>query len=293
MTRKQDAFAGFHPLVNMIYFALVIGFSFVFMHPVSLGLSLACGVAYMLVLEGRRALRFALMFLLPVFLIAAVANPLFSHAGATILAYLPSGNPVTLESIVFGVATAAMLVSVIAWFRGFGAVMTSDKFVYLFGRAIPALSLVLSMALRFVPRFATQMKAVAYAQRGIGRDVTQGNPLQRARHGMKIMSVTVTWALENAVETADSMKSRGYGLPGRRAFSVFRFDRRDRRALIFLLLCAACVITGALLGGFQFQYFPQIMSAWPPFSWGIFAVYAMLFAWPLIINAKEAAQWKR
>ena len=290
--KKNNAFSGFHPLVNMIYFVLAIGFSFFFMHPVCLGVSFVCGVAYMLLLDGRKALRFAAMFLLPVFLLAAVVNPTFSHAGATILAYLPNGNPITLESILYGIAAACMLVTVISWFRCYTAVMTSDKFVYLFGRIIPALSLVLSMALRFVPRFTAQMKAVANAQRGIGRDISQGSPLHRARHGIRILSITVTWALENVIETADSMKSRGYGLPGRSAFSIFRFDKRDRFALLYILLCGAYVIIGAALGGLQYLYFPLVIGAWAPYSFSIFAVYLMFLALPLIVNGKEAVQWR-
>jgi len=290
---KNDAFSGFHPIVNMLYFVLAIGFSFALMHPVCLGISLLCGVAYMLALGGGKALRFALLFLLPMFLFAAAANPAFSHAGATILLYLPGGNPLTLESIRYGAAAACMLVAVIAWFRCYGAVMTGDKFVYLFGRVIPALSLLITMALRFAPRFAAQMKAVARAQRGIGRDVSQGNVLQRARHGMKILSVTVTWALENAIETADSMKSRGYGLPNRSAFSIFRFDKRDRYTLLFLLLCGAYVIAGAASGGLRFLYFPLTEGAWTPYAFSVFAVYLALLALPLIANGKEAAQWRR
>ena len=80
-------------------------------------------------------------------LLAALVNPAFNHEGATILTYLPSGNPLTLESMLYGVAAAVMLASVVLWFSSYNEVMTSDKFVYLFGRVIPALSLVLSMAL--------------------------------------------------------------------------------------------------------------------------------------------------
>ena len=39
---------------------------------------------------------------LPVLLLAALVNPAFNHAGVTILIYLPSGNPLTLESILYG-----------------------------------------------------------------------------------------------------------------------------------------------------------------------------------------------
>lgn len=72
-------------------------------------------------------------------------NLAFNHQGATILAYLPSGNPLTLESIAYGFAAAAMLAAVVLWFSCWNTVMTSDKLMHLFGRVVPALSLLLSM----------------------------------------------------------------------------------------------------------------------------------------------------
>jgi energy-coupling factor transport system permease protein len=237
----RDSFAGYHPIVNMLYFAAVITFSMFFTHPVCLALSLLCAFSYSVYINGSKALRFNLFCMLPMLLLAALINPAFNHEGATILAYLRSGNPLTLESIAYGVAAATMLITVISWFSCFNAVMTSDKLVYLFGRAIPALSLILSMALRFVPRFKAQIKVISDAQRCVGRDVSNGGLFRRARHGIRILSIMVTWALENAIETADSMKGRGYGLPGRTAFSIYRFDRRDMRALVFVLACAAYV----------------------------------------------------
>ena len=66
------------------------------------------------------------------------------------------------------------------WFSSYNEIMTSDKFVYLFGRVIPALSLVLSMTLRFVPKFKAQMQTVMEAQRCGGRDTSNGSLPQRA-----------------------------------------------------------------------------------------------------------------
>ena len=163
-----------------------------------------------------------------------VINPLFSHEGATMLFYLKDGNPVTLESILYGVGSGIMLACVVSWFSVFHAVMTSDKFMYLFGKVIPAFSLLLSMSLRFVPRFTGQIKKVAQAQQCIGRNVNNGKVWVTGAHGLKILSVTTTWALENSVETADSMMSRAYGLRGRTNFSIYRFDRRDAGLLGFL-----------------------------------------------------------
>lgn len=216
---------------------MVIAFTMFFMHPVSLGISLGAALAYAVYLRGRKAIRFSLVFMLPMMVMAALINPAFNHEGATLLTYLPSGNPLTLESILYGLAAAAMLAAVVTWFSCYTAVMTSDKFVYLFGRIIPALSLVLSMALRFVPKFQAQFHVVSEAQRCIGRDVSDGGVIRRIRNAVTIFSIMLTWSLENAIETADSMKSRGYGLPGRTAFSIYRFDDRDKMALGWLLYC--------------------------------------------------------
>jgi energy-coupling factor transport system permease protein len=171
--------------------------------------------------------------------------------------------------------------------------MTTDKFVYLFGRVIPGMSLILSMALRFVPRFKTQIKAISGAQRCVGRDVSNGGVMQRARHGIRILSIMVTWALENAIETADSMKSRGYGLPGRTAFSIFTFTRRDAYALAFIFACSIYIIFGIVCGDLYFRYFPTIKGEWTgAYTVSLFIVYCALCLVPLIINIMGDFRWK-
>ena len=291
---KTDAFSGFHPVVNLLYFATVIGFSMFFMHPVCLAISLGCAATYAVYLGGRKTAGLGLKYLLPMLMLTALLNPLFNHRGVTILAYLPNGNPLTLEAILYGIAAAVMLAAVIAWFTCFNAVMSSDKFVYLFGRVIPALSLVLSMALRFVPRFRAQIKVVADAQKCIGRDVSSGSILQKIRYGTRILSIVVSWALENAIETADSMKARGYGLTGRTAFSIFRFERRDSYAIAYILICVGVVIAGALTGAYHFRYFPSVRGLWAggPTA-AVFAAYFVLAALPMLVNLKEDLTWKR
>ena len=255
---NRDTFSGYHPLVNFLYFALVLVFSMCFMHPVCLLISLGSATAYNLYLKGRKGLRFSLRFLLPMMVLATVLNPAFNHEGATILAYLPNGNPLTLESMIYGLAAAFMLASVVQWFSCYNEVMTSDKFVYLFGRIIPALSLVLSMTLRFVPRSL------------------------------------VTWSLENAIETADSMKSRGYGLPGRSAFSIYRFDSRDAAAMLWLGFCLWYVVFGWIGGGFEFRYYPTLKGVGlGPMPLSFFLVYLALCLTPVILNGREDLKWKR
>jgi energy-coupling factor transport system permease protein len=290
----RDSFSGYNPIINLLYFTSAMLFSMFFTHPICLVLSFLCAFAYYVYLNGRKALRTGALFMLPTLLVTALINPAFNHEGKTILLYLRDGNPLTLESIVYGVAAALMLITLVSWFACYSRLMTSDKLVYLFGRLIPVLSLVLSMALRFAPRFKAQIKVISDAQKCVGRDVSNGNLFRRARHGIRIVSIMVTWALENAIETADSMRCRGYGLPGRTAFSVFRFDLRDRIALLYIIACDAYIIAGALTGGLRFRYFPSVAGVWgEPYSVSLFAVCFALYAAPLVINAFEDRKWRR
>ena len=289
----KDRFAQYHPLVNFLYFTLVLVFSMVLRHPLAQGVSLLCACIYAVQAEGQRAVLFCLKWCLPVFLLTALFNPAFSHEGVTILLYLPTGNPLTLESILYGISAGVLLVTVMVWFMNSSRVITSDKFIYLFGRVIPALSLVLSMTLRFIPKFKSQLAAVVEAQRSIGRDISQGSLLRRMKLAVSVLSIMITWALENAMDTADSMKGRGYGLPGRTAFSIYRLDDRDKSALAFLLLCAFCLVMGTAASAFSFRYYPGIRAgARTPLALSFQLVYAALCAMPILLNALEERKWK-
>ena len=150
------------------------------------------------------------------------------------------------------------------------------------------------MTLRFVPKFTAQMKKVRQSQKCIGRDVSDGGLISRIKHGIKIISIMITWSLENAIETADSMKSRGHGLKGRTAYSVFKFTQRDFAVLAFeLVLGLAAVIL--LFGGIsEFWYYPSISgNIFEAISVVNYLIYAALMLMPLVINVWEGEKWKR
>ena len=289
----KDRFSHYHPLVNFLYFTLVIGFSMVLNHPLAQGISLVCAIVYAVQTDGLKAVGFCLKWCLPVMLLTAFINPAFSHEGRTILLYLPTGNPLTLESILYGISSGVLIATIFLWFLNFNRVITSDKFIYLFGRVIPALSLVLSMTLRFIPKFKTQMDAVIDAQKSIGRDISEGSIWRRTKIAITVLSIMVTWALENAIETADSMKSRGYGLKGRTAFSIYRFDDRDQLALLYLGFCGFYLLTGTMISAFGFRYFPSIRYiGLNAVTLSFQFVYLILCLMPVALNWAEEKQWK-
>lgn len=289
---SKDVFSTFHPIVNFTFFAAVFMFSMIFMHPIFQCLSFIGAVTYSIMLNGKKAVIFNFVYMLPLMLIMASLNPMFNHAGITILFYAKSGNPITLESILYGVAMAAMFITVIIWFSCYNKVMSSDKFIYLFGKIVPAWSLVIAMALRFVPRYKEQLIAISNAQKCIGRDITQGHLVQRARNGLTILSILTTWALENAIETADSMKARGYGLPGRTSFSIYRFDGRDRNVFILVVSLIIIIFIGAAIGENSIRFFPSIKyTEATAFSLVVYFAYFVLCMIPVILYVWEEWKW--
>ena len=124
--------------------------------------------------------------------------------------------------------------------------------------------------------------------------MSNGSIPQRIRQGITILSILVTWSLENAIETADSMKSRGYGLPGRSAFSIYRFEDRDKYAILWLGFCLWYIAFGWASGGLYFRYYPSIkIAGFGPFPFSFMLVYLALCLTPLILNGREDVKWKR
>ena len=284
----KNAFADTHPVVNLVYFLLVIGLGMFCMHPVCLGLSLACAVVCAGFLRPKPGK--LLLGVLPLVGLTALGNPLFSHEGVTVLCYLPGGNPLTLESVCYGLAAGTMLAAVVVWFSCCNAVITADKFVYLFGRLAPALSLVLSMTLGFIPRFLEKFQEAGQAQAALGNPP----PTRRARlrAALTQVSILVTWSLENALDTADSMRSRGYGLKGRTAFSIYAWTRRDILLLLWLICAGGYVLVGVALGGVSWTYYPAMAGSFGGYSGTVFVLYAALCLTPAAFGLWEEHRWR-
>lgn len=257
--RRPTVFDG-HPAVNFLFFALMIGFTMFLNHPVYLLISLTGAVLCLLCLRGLRAVLKICSWLLPSAVVTALINGLFNHAGQTSLFLLPDGNAVTLEALLSGAFSAVLLAAVMLWFFACTDVITSDQLLYLFGRILPSASLLISMTLRMVPRFSRQLAAIREAQQSMGISLKQGSLRQRFRNGTAMLSALITWALEDAVETADSMKSRGHGLPGRTSFSQYRLENRDKWLLGGMSICGFHLFCGVLSGGMDWQWYPVMQS---------------------------------
>ncbi|MGI6175700.1 MAG: energy-coupling factor transporter transmembrane component T [Christensenellales bacterium] len=287
----KDTFSSYHPAITMIFFTFVILAAVFLYHPVLVAISFAAGMAYSIYLKGKKAVKLNLKVILPMMLIAIAINILFNHQGDTVIGSI-FGWPVTLEALGFGVVVSAVIASMVMWFSCYNVVMTSDKFVYLFGRVIPSLSLILSMVFRFIPKFEAQTKKIIHAQKYVGKDVASGTWKTRARNGALILSIMASWALENSAHTVDSMKSRGHRLKGRTAYALYRFDARDRTLLIIMIVLLALFLGCVAARVLYADYFPSFeMNEWTWLSGLLYAVYAVICWMPLILNVKEDIVW--
>lgn len=286
---KNDAFSGFHPGVNLAFFAAALGLTMFIQQPVYLLISMISGCAYLLYLQGKKGFYRQVGYLVPILVMMAVMNPMFNHEGVTVLWYLPNDNPITLEAICFGLASAVMMGASIVWFNCCNTVFTSDKIIYLFGRVIPALSLMISMTLRLVPRFKNFLQSVLRTQQAMHKPE---NTKEKLGQALAAFSATVSWAMEQSIVSADSMKSRGYGLFGRTAFSIYIFEKRDGVALMMLCLLCVGTVVPHLVGLMGWTYYPSMTGdLLGPVQILAYLCYGGMCNLPLIIDLMEDRKW--
>ena len=105
------------------------------------------------------------------------------------------------------------------------------------------LSMIMSIALRFIPTLIEETDKIMSAQKARGADFESGNLLQRARALVPILVPLFISAFRRADELAVAMECRCYhGGVGRTKLHVLRYQARDYLALLLF----AAVLAGAL-----------------------------------------------
>ena len=289
----NDEFATYNPITNIVFFLGAIILGMFFLHPVFVSVTLLVSVVYLVFIKKRKALK-EILFMLIMFVGISVINPIFNRQGATVLFRL-FGKPYTLESLIYGMTLGGMAVGVLCWFACYNAIMTSDKFIYIFGKIIPSVSLILSMILRLIPNLSRKTRQIAAARSCIGKaGSSSASRMEKARNGTQILSTLTSWALEGGIITADSMQSRGYGSGKRTTFAKYRFDARNivlvavfAVLIIFTIICAAKGATKA-------EFVPFFTMTWfgePVMLTGLLA-YAVFLVIPLFLSCKETIKWR-
>ena len=274
------AFSMSHPAVPALYMVLTLGLTMFSMQPVLIALSLAGGLAYGLATRGAARTLGALRWQLPVILIIALVNPLFSASGSTELFHIGM-RAVYLESMMYGLCMGGLFVASVLWFEAAASMLEYDKVLALLGNAAPVIALMISMCMRLIPQFLRRGRTVLAVQDAI--DVPGRAPADPVRSRLRASSVLMGWGMEDSLERADAMRSRGWGAASRRTtYARYRLARGDAAALVGLAVFGAAAVAVAWTATAQYSFYPQLSV---PAPWLGYVVYAAWMVLPCVLHA--------
>ena len=213
-------------------------------------------------------------------LIIAVLNPLFSASGSTEL-FRIGMRAVYLESMVYGLCMGGLFVASVLWFEAAASMLEYDKVLALLGNAAPVLALMISMCMRLIPQFLRRGRTVLAVQDAI--DVPGRAPADPVRSRLRASSVLMGWGMEDSLERADAMRSRGWGAATRRTtYARYRLGRSDIAALVGLAVFGAAAVAVAWTATTQYSFYPQLSV---PAPWLGYVVYAAWMMLPCVLHA--------
>jgi len=329
----------------MAFFVSVILITLISYHPAVLGLSFALAAASVIRYLGVKTAIQSLTWLLPMAAIVVVFNLVFNRRGATELLTLRLAQQYytfTVESLIFGLSIALMLLAIVLWFRFYQEFMTADRFLYLFAPLAPTMALSITMVQRWIPLTKQRWQQIRTAQKAMPSYCTVASeqalsPLQsqhtvREQEGSatktppatsrflpqkiktrlkayraltRSLSALMSWSMEDAIQTADSMQARGYSghsdtpsntspsppkqqskkakLPRRTSFRSFRFTAQDRISLVLITPLALTAGFGIFFSTRTLAFFPIYQRA-DELSLTAFIAAALLMLYPIALS---------
>lgn len=257
MERTASEFSRRHPVVILCYILLSVIWTMTTRHPMALFVSFLASGIYCVILRGVRQWARILFAGGGILLFAAGILPLFSHRGVTPLFYV-NGLAVTWESVFYGIIMTVMLLAVLQWCMVAGCLMDSEKLLYLTGRTIPTLGLMLMMIFRALPDMRDHYRQIHEAQIGLGRSGKNATYRGRLQSFLRELSILISWSLEDSIEVSVSMESRGYQTGERTLFHLFRFHKEDIIWCLYMILVFGGLYVCQLRGNLQAYYFPEL-----------------------------------
>ena len=310
-----------HPGVYLLYYFIMVLFAFIFSDPYFVVTFLAL-ILVLITLQGVSSeLKNILKFYIPLSILILILNPLLNRTGAHKI-YLWSNFFVTYEAIAYGVLMTLALLIVILVFSSYNRSVSYQEMLYIFSKKLPIISLIIIMALRFIPlinsRAIEVQKLNNLKNSGIemeidGDDTDDSNRvdldqfnsnintdydsklvnklksnkrvaaiIKEAKTLGKIMGITVSWSLEESMFTAKSMKARGYNATERTSYLSYKFGNADYAFIALIIVTVGIIIVGLLKGVGMINIYPSIDFRFSNLPFNIYYLAFIVFLLPLI-----------
>ncbi|MUK87494.1 energy-coupling factor transporter transmembrane protein EcfT [Ornithinibacillus sp. L9] len=285
-------FRSIHPFVLFVYYVYIITSLMLYQHPFFL-LTALCLVVYVHVLldRGEQLKRWIWMLVLMSIFIF-ILTPFFNRRGNHVLFYL-FDNPVMLEAVIQGVMIALTLMCILAVFITFNIVMTSDKFLFIVSKWFPKWGMLIMLSMRFVPLLRKRLQDIEQVQQVKGVSLRQGTVRQRAKNGMLLMQILLTFSLEESIQSGDSMTARGYGLQKRSKYHPYEMTHRDWALGFVMTVFFGIILYGWWLEDGVLALLPALEPIWlSGREWFFYAIWFMFIGIPIFVEGREVLKWK-
>jgi energy-coupling factor transport system permease protein len=289
----KSRFNLFHPAITFFYFISSIIVLMLFAHPVFLLMLFLTLISIHWFYDRLRQFKQWTLLMLTTGILILVMNPLFNERGRYVLFEI-FGHKVTLEAIVYGGISALTIIGIMTIFVSYNEVMTPNKLLFLFSKFLPQFAILLMLTLRFIPLMRRRLEEISSVQMSKGIYVTEGSWRERISKGMQYIQVLVTFSMEEALQTADSMNARGYGkYPNRTTYEYFRFQKTDLIAIIYLIFLFSVILYMRFLGFGVLTIYPFMETIYlQAIEFFTLLITMMYIGFPLLVELREVIRWR-
>lgn len=201
----------------------------------------------------------SLVAFLAIALLIIIINPLTNHRGSNILFYFMD-NPITLESILYGVYNALLIITLLCVFISFNVLIDSERFLYIFSKLSPKLAFITSMSLRFTSVFKKRAADIIDVQATKGMSIKKGSLIERLKTAGMFLVALTSWCLEDTMGIAESLKAKEYGSRERSNYKSYKFIFYDGCLIIVELIGIFLAILFSSYGAGQYNFYPRLTS---------------------------------
>ena len=318
-----------HPAVYLLYYFIMVLFAFIFSDPYFV-ITFLVLILILIALQGVSSeLKNIMKLFIPLSILIMILNPLLNRTGAHKI-YLWQNFFITYEAIAYGILMSLALLIVILVFSSYNRSVSYQEMLYIFSKKLPIISMIIVMALRFIPlinsRAIEVQKLNNLKNNGVefdNEDCDDSNKMdldefnsnintdynskfinrlksnkriaaiiKEAKTLGKIMGITVSWSLEESMFTAKSMKARGYNAAERTSYLSYKFGNADYAFLAIIIATVAIIIVGLLKGVGMINIYPSIDFSFSNLPFNIYYLAFIVFLLPLIyLELKERVLW--
>ncbi|MEO2078379.1 MAG: energy-coupling factor transporter transmembrane component T [Bacillus sp. (in: firmicutes)] len=288
----KGRFERFHPLVSFLFYVGAVTLLIIMFHPIFLVTGLLVVFIINYIHDQLKGIRRWYIFIICTFLLMIITNPLFNERGRHLLFEIKQ-HRVTLEAVLYGGMNAMSIIGIIVSFISYNIIMTPNKLLFLFSKIMPQFAVLLMLTLRFIPLMRRRMEEISIVQKSKGLSVAHGKWNTRLKTGMLYVQTLLTYSLEEAIQTADSMNARGYGKANRSTYEYFKWKKSDFLSILYLVVLFAFILIGRFSGYGVLTIYP-IMEAWQFSGVDIitFVCYLMFLSFPIIVEVGGMFRWR-